>query len=122
MATRYNIKPEIVATLKGISGLKKVRSTIPAEWKEFPCAIYSTKSKATNQDLSMEEVYTQWIISIDVYDNRNPVGDLAEEVIKRMKKLGFKNEEAGDNNVTGLFRIQLKFTGTVNNETLLVTH
>ncbi|EOH94844.1 hypothetical protein I588_04487 [Enterococcus pallens ATCC BAA-351] len=108
--------------LKEIEGLKKIRSTIPAEWKEFPCAIYSTKAKAANQDLSMEETFTKWTVSIDVYDNRNPVTNLAEEVIKRMNKLGFKNEEAGDNNVTGLFRVQLKFTGTVNNKTLLVTH
>ena len=122
MVTRYNIKPELITVLKGIPELKKISSSKPSDWATFPCAVYSTKAKADKMDLSMNELLTHWTISIEIYDSRAPLTSLSEKVVDAMKKLGFRNEETGDNNVTGLFRVQLKFTGVVNNKTLLVTH
>lgn len=95
---------------------------MPSDWATFPCAVYSTKSKADKMDLSMNELLTHWTVSIDLYDSRSPLSDLSEKVITGMKQIGFRNEETSDGNVTGLFRMQLKFTGVVNNKTLLVTH
>jgi len=122
LASRYNIKPDLVEALKGVSELKKISSITPKEWATFPAAVYSTKAKPDRQDLSMNEVLTHWTVNIELYDSRSPLSDLSEKVITAMSEIGFKNEEANDGNVDGLFRVQLKFTGIVNNKTLLVTH
>ena len=122
MGTRYNIKPDLVKVLKGVNELKKISSATPKEWSDFPCAVYSTKAKPDKMDLSMNEILTHWTINIELYDSRSALSDLSEQVIAALKDIGFKNDETSDGNVTGLFRMQLKFTGIVNNKTLLVTH
>lgn len=120
MAGRYNIRKDIVKVLEANESLKKVSSTLPAEWREFPCAIYSTKSQPFKKDLSMNEILTKWSVNVDLYSNKSGLSDLADEIMEAFKLIGFKNESADDSNVTGLFRIQLKFTGIVDNKTLIV--
>lgn len=119
MTVRYNVKTEIVKQLKKISELKLVSAEYPNTWTRMPAAIYSTKAKPHKNDISNQEILTEWTIKIDIYD-KNSLSEIQEKIIEAFQAIGFKNVEANDGNIESLKRSILTFRGVVDNRTLLV--
>lgn len=117
--TRYNIKPDIVTSLKSVTELKLVSADYPKDWSKMPAAIYSTKAKPNRIDLSTNELLTEWTIKVDMYHSKS-LTDIQQKVIANMTAIGFKNIAADDANTEAFKRVILTFRGIVNNQTLFV--
>ena len=117
--TRYNIKPDVVTSLKSVTDLKLVSADYPKDWTKMPAAIYSTKAKPNKTDLSKNELLTEWIIKIDLYHSKS-LSDMQQKVIDSMKAIGFKNTATDDANTDAFKRVILTFRGIVDNQTLFV--
>ncbi|MCC4380447.1 hypothetical protein [Limosilactobacillus reuteri] len=111
----YNVKALVYKTLKAIPELSYVSAFYPDKFAKFPTAIYKTTQASYIRNNKQEETDTEWNITIDLYnDNNESLTQIKNELIAKFSAMGFSNS-VGDQDLNGISRVVLVFTGVVDN-------
>ena len=110
----YNVKALVYKTLKSIPELKIVSPSYPDEFTVFPIAIYKTSQTSFIRNNWQEETDTEWQITIDLYNDKGSLTKTKNELIAKFSAMGFSNS-VGDQDLNGITRVVLVFTGVVDN-------
>lgn len=112
----FNVKALVFKALKSVTEIKQVATTYPDKFIAYPTAIYYTHHKAYFRDNYMQELQTEWTITIDLFIDQGSLTDITNKLISLFSGMGFSND-VGDDNLAGVSRCVMKFTGVVDNET-----
>jgi hypothetical protein len=110
-----NMKTIAYQAIKSVTDIKLVTTSYPDSFTVYPTAIYSTEHKAHFRDSSMNELQTEWTITVDLFTNSGSLTDITNKLITLFSAMGFSND-VGDENLSGVSRVFIKFTGIVDNE------
>ncbi|MCC4471822.1 hypothetical protein LMB64_08740 [Limosilactobacillus reuteri] len=110
----YNVKALVYKTLKSIPELKIVSPSYPDKFAVFPIAIYKTSQTSFIRNNWQEETDTEWQITIDLYNDKGSLTKIKNELIAKFSAMGFSNS-VGDQDLNGITRVVLVFTGIVDN-------
>lgn len=110
----YNVKALVYKTLKSIPELKIVSPSYPDKFAVFPIAIYKTSQTSFIRNNWQEETDTEWQITIDLYNDKGSLTKIKNELIAKFSAMGFSNS-VGDQDLNGISRDVLVFTGIVDN-------
>ncbi|MFT8610285.1 MAG: hypothetical protein ABF690_11770 [Liquorilactobacillus nagelii] len=109
-----NMKTIAYQTIKSIADIKLVTTSYPDTFTVYPAAIYSTQHKSHFRDSDMNEVQTEWTITVDLFKDQGSLTDITNQLIAKFSAMGFSND-VGDENLSGVSRVFIKFTGIVDN-------
>lgn len=110
----YNVKSLVFKTLKSIPTLKNVSPSYPDKFTTFPTAIYKTTQRSYIRNNYQEETDTEWQITIDLYTDKGSLTKLKDEIIAKFSAMGFSND-VGDQDLNGVTRTVIVFSGVVDN-------
>lgn len=115
-----NVKTIAYKTIKSVTDIKLVTTSYPDTFTVYPTAVYSTAHSSYFRDGDKNELLTKWTITIDLFLDQGSLTDITNKLISLFSDMGFSND-VGDQNMSGISRVFIKFSGIVNNETKLVT-
>ncbi|MBB1080248.1 hypothetical protein H5S09_02640 [Limosilactobacillus sp. STM2_1] len=110
----YNVKALAFKTLKSIPELRYVSTSYPDKFTTFPTAIYKTTQASYVRNNKQEETDTEWQITIDLYNDKGSLTQIKNKLIAKFSAMGFSNS-IGDQDLNGVTRVVLVFTGIVDN-------
>lgn len=110
----YNVKALVYKTLKSIPELRYVSAYYPDKFAKFPTAIYKTTQASYIRNNKQEETDTEWQITIDLYNDKGSLTQIKNKLIAKFSAMGFSNS-IGDQDLNGVTRVVLVFTGIVDN-------
>ncbi|MCP0886929.1 hypothetical protein LB941_06230 [Ligilactobacillus sp. WILCCON 0076] len=111
-----NVKTIAYKTIKSVTDIKLVTTSYPDTFTVYPTAIYSTAHNSYFRDGQMNESLTKWTITVDLFTNSGSLTDITNQLTALFGAMGFSND-IGDENLSGISRVFIKFTGIVDNET-----
>ncbi|MFT8836859.1 hypothetical protein [Liquorilactobacillus satsumensis] len=115
----FNVKSQVFKTLKSVTEIKQVSTTYPDQFVAYPAAVYYAQHKAYFRDNHMQELQTEWTITIDLFIDQGSLTSITNQLISLFSDMGFSND-VGDDNLAGITRCVLRFTGVVDNQSLRV--
>ena len=102
-------------TLKSVTDIKAVATNYPDSFAVYPTAIYQTSHSSNFVNSDMEELQTDWTITVDLFTDYGSLIDIANQLMDKFGAMGFKND-TGTQDMNGITRMVIRFTGTVDNQ------
>ncbi|OIM22412.1 hypothetical protein ATX60_09550 [Oenococcus oeni] len=115
MTEIINMSSKTFQLLKSIDDIKQVASNYPDSFAVYPTAIYQTSHKSHFVNSHMQEIQTEWTITVDLFVDYGSLTDITNKLISLFSAMGFLNDTAGQD-LAGITRTVIRFTGIVDNE------
>ncbi len=115
MTEIINMSSKTFQLLKSISDIKQVASNYPDSFAVYPTAICQTSHKAHFVNNHMQEMQTEWTITVDLFVDYGSLTDITNKLISLFSAMGFLNDTASQD-LAGITRTVIRFTGIVDNE------
>ncbi|QAS70262.1 hypothetical protein DLJ48_06870 [Oenococcus sicerae] len=112
--TIINMAAITYQTLMSVPDIKAVTTNYPDTFAVYPTAVYQTSHTSAFVDSDMQEIQTDWTITIDLFTNYGSLTALTNKLISLFGAMGFLNT-TGTQDLNGANRTVIRFTGTVDN-------